>query len=65
MTKICAWCQKEGVITLLEAHDTMAQALQDINDQNVSHGICQRHAAEAMDAFYKAKEKRDAKPIHE
>ena len=58
MTKICAWCQKEGVITLLEAQATMAQVLKDINDKNVSHGICQRHAAEAMDAYTKAKEKK-------
>jgi hypothetical protein len=63
VTKICAWCQKEGVITILDGNMTMAQAVKDINDQNVSHGICQRHAAQALADYYKAKEQRDAKPI--
>lgn len=57
VTTICAWCQKEeGRITILEAQAPMAQIIRDINDEHVSHGICQRHAAEVLDAYSKAKE---------
>lgn len=44
VTPICAWCQKrEGILTILDG-TPQEQALLDLEDDDITHGICERHS---------------------
>lgn len=44
-TAACAWCQKlEQTLTILDG-TPVDQALVDLEDDDLTHGICERHAA--------------------
>ena len=43
MTAVCAYCQKEDrVLTILDG-TSVEQALQDLEDGELSHGACRPH----------------------
>jgi hypothetical protein len=44
-TAVCAWCEvKEETLTILDG-TPIEQALLDLEAEDLTHGICKRHAA--------------------